>query len=235
MSDIELYDKSPEAYEDLQLRRPDYTPSIQMFRKLAKEYLPKTGIIIADFCCGTGKNTALVAQDTKVEKAVLVDINKDFIEIAKAKSINTTIFPLVSDILTAPLTCECDAVISMFAYHHVKDSDKIRYIDQVKSALKKDGLLFLGEIYTTDKETTLKYYKKLLNEIGSNSRLEELNKFLMETAKSDNCEFKVNQEFAHNQLKENGFELLRSEKIWPKDEELGNTVGMFVEVWKLFN
>lgn len=233
MSDIELYDKSPDAYEDLQLRRPDYVQSLEAFRKLAREYLGQKEIVIADFCCGTGKNTALLAQDINVRKAILIDINKKFIDIAKSRDIKAQVVTIVSDILTAPLTCECDAIISMFAYHHVSDDKKEQYIEQIRSALKKDGVLLLGEIYTPNKAVTLKYYEKLLIEIGANSKRTELKKFLTETAESDNFEFKVSQDFAHAQLKASGFQLLKSEKIWPTDGVLGKDVGMFVEVWKL--
>jgi SAM-dependent methyltransferase len=189
--------------------------------------------MIADFCCGTGKNTALLAQDLNLKEALLIDINKEFIEIARSRDIKAHIVTLVSDILVAPLRCEYDAVISMFAYHHVSNEQKGQYIEQVKSALKRNGILLLGEIYTPNKTVTLEYYKKLLTEIGANSKRKELEKFLTETAESDNFEFKVSQDFAHSQLNRAGFELLQSEKIWPMDEALGKNTGMFVEVWRL--
>lgn len=234
MSDIELYDSSPEEYEDLQLRRPDYVQSIVEFRKLAKKYLiDKENIVIADFCCGTGKNTALLAQDLNINKAWLIDINKDFLEIAQKRGIQSVVIPISGDIINVELTCDCDAVISMFAYHHIKDEQKIVYLEQVKSALKTNGILFLGEIYSPDSETTVGYYNKLLSEIGDNSRIDELRKFLMETAKSDNFEFKVSKDFANKQLANSGFVLEEDVKIWPLDNEFDSNIGMFVEVWRL--
>jgi len=237
MSDIELYKNSPYDYEELQLQRPDYSHSLVIMEELAEKYLNQKEIIIADFCCGTGKNTALLSKKININKAILIDINKDFIEIAKERKdvIKTKIVPIISDILTTPLSCECDAVISMFAYHHINNLNKEKYIEQIKKALKKNGVLILGEIYIKDKLDTLNYYKKLLNEIGVNSKKELLEKFLTQTAESDNFEFKVSKKFAHKQLSRSGFELLTSVKIWPNDKELDIDTGMYVEAWKLSN
>jgi cyclopropane fatty-acyl-phospholipid synthase-like methyltransferase len=135
--------------------------------------------------------------------------------------------------LNTKLRSEYDVVISMFAYHHVPDTSKAKYIEIAKSALKKGGLLFLGEIYSPDKVTTLAYYEHLLNSIEPSLRTPELEKFLRQTAESDEFEYKVSQDFAHEQLNESGFTLFDSFKVWPMDKRFNSDVGTFVEVWKL--
>jgi len=105
------------------------------------------------------------------------------------------------------------------------------YLKKVKEVLKKDGLLFLGEIYMPDKETTIEYYRKLYESIPEKSQ--ELKDFLTQTAESDDYEYKVAKYFADGQLREAGFEKLESRKIWPLDDEFGKDVGTFVEVWRV--
>lgn len=236
MSDIELYEKKANLYDELQQKRPDYVGAIEAFRQLSRKYFgDKNNLVIADFCCGTGKNTRLFAQDISVAKATLIDSNKEFLEIVKSKPTNTQIETIQSDILLAPVRAENDVVISMFAYHHVPDEDKDKYIEQVLGALKKNGILILGEIYTPNKETTIKYYNYLLEKIGPNSQSVELRKFLTQTAESDNYEYKVSQKFAHDQLEKRGFVLLESQKIWPTDGSFPEDVGTFVEIWRVAN
>lgn len=234
MSDISLYNESTELYDDLQYRRIDYIGAMDAFKDLGIKYLEgKDNLIISDFCCGTGKSSKMLSERLSIAKVTLIDINKDFLRIAKESGINTEIDIIEGDILDVQLKLESDVVISMFAYHHVKDRDKQKFINQIISTLKKDGILILGEIYTSDKETTIQYYKNLLNTIGYNSKSIELEKFLMQTANSDDFEFKVSQDFAHSQFNKSGFKLLESKKIWPVDNSFANDVGMFVEVWKL--
>jgi len=96
--------------------------------------------------------------------------------------------------------------------------------------LRKGGILLLGEIYSPDRETTLKYYDNLLNAIPVRVQTSELKQFLRQTAESDDFEYKVSKQFAHDQLNAAGFKLQISQKIWP---DTIDDVGTYVEVWKL--
>ncbi len=236
MSDIALYEKEADQYDTLQDKRPDYVSAIKTFVDVGSRYLAgRKGLVVVDFCCGTGKNSLLLSRVAgPFKKLVLVDINEQFLKIAKQSKINTEEIVLTkSDILKAKLTPECDAVISMFAYHHVPDSEKQAYIKQIRDSLKGDGLLFFGEIYLPDKKITSQYYTRLIEAIPKGDRSDTLDTFLKQTAESSDFEFKVSQDFAHSQLKNNGFTLVESKKIWPAEDMFGEDIGMFFEVWKL--
>lgn len=235
MNDIDLYEQSADKYEELQEKRPDYVYARKAFLDLASIHLKDKGqITIADFCCGTGNNTHLISQKFPIKKATLIDINKQFLDIATKSDIQALeIVPVQSDILKVSLKAEHDLVISMFAYHHVPNKDKAKYIEVAKGALKAGGILLLGEIYSPDRKTTLSYYKHLIEEIPMHTRTQELEKFLKQTAESDDFEYKVSREFAHNQLVAAGFRLLDSLKIWPKGNSFTADVGTFVEAWHL--
>lgn len=232
-SDVELYEKTAGNYEKLQMLRPDYTGAKSALLDLAQIYLKgKSNLVIADFCSGTGINTRMLADHISIAKAVLVDINKEFLEITRNSEIKAQVETIESDILKVDFHSGTDAVISMFAYHHVPDDKKAEYIFQVREALKEGGLLFLGEIYSSNKETTLEYYKYLYESISKKSP--ELERFLMQTAQSDHFEYKVLKKFADVQLQAAGFKLLESRKIWPTDYHFEDkNVGTFVEVWQL--
>jgi cyclopropane fatty-acyl-phospholipid synthase-like methyltransferase len=235
MSDIDLYTIHPDHYDKLQQLRPDYVGAIGTFLDLAVKYSKnKKDVSIADFCCGTGENTERLAGKIKVRRAMLIDVNKEFIRLAMQKKFGIEeVIPIVSDIIDADVSCDNDMVISMFAYHHVTDDNKAKYIARAKAALKPGGILFLGEIYSPDKETTLKYYEYLAHSIPGAEQNSALKNFLLQTANSDDFEYKVSMAFAHDQLKMAGFELLESKKIWPTDDSFLIDVGTFMEVWRL--
>lgn len=235
MSDIDVYKKSTGSYEALQERRSDYTGARKAFLDLTSIYLKgKQSIVVADFCCGTGNNTKMIADRYSVSRATLIDINREFLQIAKAADIKaTSVETIYSDILKVNLKPENDVVISMFAYHHVPDGDKKKFVDVVKDALKTNGILLLGEIYSPDKATTLAYYSHLLDSIPLDLKTPELQNFLKQTAESDDFEYKVSRVYTHKQLTDVGFKLLDEIKVWPKDETFNKDVGTFVEVWRL--
>jgi len=236
MSDIDLYTNHPDHYDRLQHLRPDYVGAQQAFVDLAFKYLKdKKDISLVDFCSGIGKDTRLICDRIPVISARLIDVNWDFLKIAKEKGFKTVNEPIFisQDILNADVGNGADAVISMFAYHHVPDNDKATYIEKVKDALRPGGVLLLGEIYSPDQKTTLQYYDHLIQSIPASANDRELRTFLEQTAMSDNFEFKISRKFAHDQLTSACFELLESKKIWPIDNTFCVDVGTFVEVWRL--
>lgn len=236
MSDIDLYDKSAQDYESLQERRPDYVGARNTFLELALEYLKdKRDISVVDFCSGTGNNSLLLSQNLSIGKVALIDINKEFLDIALKSGIKAKeIVRIKMDVLETDLRPEYDVVISMFAYHHVLNVDKRKYVEQVKKALRPEGIVLLGEIYSPDKETALKYYEYLLDSISKDERTAELENFLKQTANSDHFEYKVARKFAHDQFAMNGFKSITSRKVWPlENSPFDPEVGTFVEVWQI--
>lgn len=208
--------------------RPDYSRAKTIFLDLAIKYLKgKKDISLVDFCSGTGADTKLIADHLEIGNAMLLDINEEFLEIAKRSNIQAKVVTKTGDVLSHNYLPSADAVISMFAYHHVSDDRKALYVQKAKDALKPGGILILGEIYMPDKKTTLDYYKQLYASIPQKS--EELESFLMQTARSEDFEYKVSRVFAENQFAAGGFTLLESRKVWPKD---GSDTGTFIEIWR---
>lgn len=215
MSDVELYNTATNAYDELQNSRPDYHTAIETAISLGIKNLSRQkDITVSDFCCGTGQHTNLLAKRLgKIEKAILVDINEEFLNTAKNLGIPTTRLEIQhSDILKANFKPESDVVLALFAYHHVTDNSKTKFIEQARAALKPQGIVVLGEIYLPDQATTIAYYESLYASISEELQNEKLKEFLLQTAKSSEFEFKVTQSFAHKQFIEKGFYLAASKK-----------------------
>src|SRR4051794_13419440 len=114
MSSIDLYDSSPDSYDALQHKRPDYVGAQQAFVDLATKYLKgKNDISVVDFCCGVGKDARLLSEHVSVGRAVLIDVNAEFLKLAKKQGIKATKLETIeSDILRAHISADNDVVIS---------------------------------------------------------------------------------------------------------------------------
>ncbi|MCX6816010.1 MAG: class I SAM-dependent methyltransferase [Candidatus Aenigmarchaeota archaeon] len=225
MSDIAAYG-NPDNYIKYQNLRPDYGKAVSVALQLAKKYTKNKKITLADFCCGTGSNTKKLASVGKIEKAILIDVNRKFLETARKTLTLKNLELLHQDVLEVSLKKECDLILSIFAYHHMPDDKKELYLRQIESCLKKGGIVVLAEIYL-EKNEILNYYTDLLKAIPKKSK--GLKEFLEQTAISSDIEFKVSKKYAEKQILKK-FEIIEEVKIWPKDK---SEKGTFVQVLKL--
>lgn len=234
MVDISVYNDVGK-YETLQYLRPDYAKTIAVSLEFAKKYSnSRDHIIVSDFCCGTGSNTKKFAEMVNgLKKAVLVDINKKFLEIAKSLKIQTEELEIIyKNVLDFVPRENSDIVFSIFAYHHIEDNKKSIFVEKVKTSLNNNGIIILAEIYIPTKEIGRRYYEKLFNEIPKEKVIPGLKEFLTQTAKSDDFEFKVSKDFAEEQFLSAGFTKIDEEKIWPLDNSFDKNIGTFVQVFK---
>ncbi len=231
MTDVELYGNDTGSYDQIQNSRPDYSEAVKHVVEYAKKYIHQDSIV-ADFCSGTGSITKKIADEIGgLQKAILIDTNENFLEIARGSGIQAEKLETKSgDILEVKLNQEADAVLSIFAYHHVPDKDKHLFIKQIKTILKPEGVLILGEIYSPNKETTITYYNNLYHAVPQELQTPKLKRFLEETARSEEFEFKVEKSYADKEFTDNDFSLLESCKVFPDDS---SGVGTFIEVWKI--
>lgn len=246
--DVSLYVESPEKYNDYQYRRPDYTRAIQTTLSSALRFLEATDpskIVMADFCGGTGNNTKQLTEKLgKIQRAVIIDINQEFLRIAQESGIQTSqLDTLCQNILdlspqAAGLKGTCDLVLSTFAYHHIPDEYKELYVRQLSECLAPGGVAVITEIYLPTGQD-LAYYRALYDSIPAQLREEGLERFLTETALSSNFEFKVPKAFLNNQIAQTSLQIADEQKVWPKEsdhilDELFSDphVGTFVQVVK---
>ena len=234
MMDIDIYSHQ-EDYENFQNCRPDYYYAILKAIELAKNYVPNgKDLVVGDFCCGTGSNMLKYSNSVGgIKRAILIDINKGFLDIAKRLGIKAKDLVIKNeDILDVNFTKECGLVFSIFAYHHIRNKYKEKYIKQIVSCMQENGILILAEIYFENKEECVKYYDELFKNIPEKKRVAGLKKFLDQTARSEDFEFKVSKDFADNQFQKS-FEKLEEIKIYPKNGSKEYSKGTFVQVYRL--
>lgn len=228
--DIKLYNEAPDKYDEVQYLRPDYSGAIERTIILSAEQLKlKKNISLVDFCGGTGSMINKLSEEISIEKAVLIDINQEFLNIAKGSITKIKNFQTIcSDIIDAKIEKNFDLVLSVFAYHHVPNEVKKLYLKKAYDCLHEGGVLILTEIYLANKDLAIKYYDKLYNEINVDNKL--LKQFLKETAESSDYEYKVAKDFADKQIAEVGFKEIHKEKIWPLDGSFSEDVGTFIQI-----
>jgi len=228
MSDVEVYSQF-EKYLSLQMKRPDYFEAMSQIVDFSLEFFAdKTDVSVSDFCCGVGNITKAFSEKVPISKATLIDINNGFLQIAKETLQNIKLVDIVNkDILQVEFSKTSDLVLSVFAYHHIKDSDKSLYVNQIKNALKENGIVVLAEIFFNSKEKEESYYEELYQSIPDSNKSDELHKFLSQTAKSKDFEYKVSKKYTDEIFAKNGFKLLKEVKIWPptSDDE-----GMYIQI-----
>jgi ubiquinone/menaquinone biosynthesis C-methylase UbiE len=234
MVDIDAY-RHGDKYEKFQYLRHDYVKAISISMELAKKHTKERDqIIVSDFCCGTGSNTKKYAELMNgIKKSILIDINKEFLEVLKLSKIKTDKLKVINkNVLEFNPEKESDIVLAIFAYHHILNEEKEIFIKKIKESLKNNGILIFTEIYLPTKELCVKYYDKLFEEIHKDKVISGLKEFLQQTAESSDFEFKVSKNYANKQLLDNGFTKIEEVKIWPLDNTFEPDIGTFVEVYR---
>ncbi|MEO6324603.1 MAG: class I SAM-dependent methyltransferase [Thermoanaerobaculia bacterium] len=232
--EIDLYGE-PGLYDTLQQQRLDYRPAIQREIAAAVEFAAgRTTLSLADLCCGTGHQTKEIAERLGgLSVAVLVDTNQGFLDEAARIEIRAQrVDCLCGHVCDVTFESRADIVLASFAYHHVPDAMKARFIEQTKAALAPGGIVILGEIFLPDRVTTLRYYDHLYRSLPAASQTSTLRTFLDQTAASEDFEYKVTKSFADGQFIEAGLVRMTEEKIWPLDGSFDEDVGTFVQVYR---
>jgi ubiquinone/menaquinone biosynthesis C-methylase UbiE len=229
MSDINLYNSYPDKYNELQNLRPDYPKAIKLSLELANKYTVGQEINLFDICCGTGSNSLAFSKMHPLNKVLLVDINQEFLNIAKDSEIDAKEKQIIcSDIrFVSDVGKNYNLVFSIFAYHHVPDADKASYVQVIKDSMVEGGILVLTEIFFDSLDLQNKYYKDLFNSIDNKYKTKELQEFLEQTSNSSDSEFKVSKNFTDKQFAD--FELLEETKIWPNSADQN---GTFIQIYK---
>jgi ubiquinone/menaquinone biosynthesis C-methylase UbiE len=230
--DIDIY-KNPDDYQKLQLLRPDYVGALNTVLDMATVcFPPQRSIRVLDVCGGTGFISHTLTKQLSIEHVTIVDINQKLLDQSKARTWkNVEVKIICSDVMDAPIQDHSyDLILSIFAYHHIVDDEKFKFLQRIRKALSPQAFLIVAEIYLPDQEKTESYYAHLLQAVPTEKRSDEFVEFLRQTAQSEDSEFKVGKNIAEEHVQQAGFKIVQEKKIWPTDAFFPSEIGTFVQV-----
>ncbi|RYM06878.1 class I SAM-dependent methyltransferase [Sporolactobacillus sp. THM7-7] len=120
-----------------------------------QEHFIYTGKTVLDFGAGTGANCSVF----DCEYYVGVDLDRERVQFARQKYPEYTFYPLKSYRLPVD-SQSVDYIIIIAVLHHIAHGDILRYLDEFKRVLKKDGTILVLEPY-------LNQHKPLANRLMS--------------------------------------------------------------------
>src|ERR1035437_2100578 len=142
-----------DAYRDgVFLSQWDYDfPSQELVGALSVLQLP-TGSVALDLGCGGGRDAIYLAQNGFIVTGI--DVSSAAIEVAtrRAQESGASVTWLVGDVLDLPFTNQAfDLVTDRACFHHIADSDRPGYVQEVSKILKPGGFLVIrGSSYSRD-------------------------------------------------------------------------------------
>lgn len=214
----------------------------RVVEKVKKASHAEGGVEVLDFCCGTG----IVAEKLKehnIKRFVGVDINRPFLESAKGKLTGKAHFEFVEGDAVDYRGDKFDIVVLSSAYHHIADEDKVRFLKNAKSHLKKNGFMVIYEKlipkYSNREEwekANVVLYEKRDAYLGGKltKRQRELLQNFCDLSAAAEEEYKVDYRHFMEDLKQAGIRVDSTEKVWPLDEKTFNdpNVGDFIFIYR---
>jgi len=239
---VNLYEQDPKNYDSMMTTHLE----LKIFSLVANEIKNKLTVKqskILDLCCGTGiLTTMLLDQNVKY---IGVDINKPFLEYAKTKINGNPDFSFVcEDALKYSSKNKFDIVVLTSAYHHIKNEYKSQLLKKICNLLSDEGHLIIYEkcipLYSNNHEFKISnetFYKKRIEYLQRtepnklNSVQEDSLKNVCSLSKSSDLEYKINYQYIVDDLKNNNFTIVKTQKVWPQDNIFADDfVGDFIFV-----
>lgn len=137
---------------------------------------------------GTGYLSCFLTKHIEFDSISLVDICDDMLKEAEKKNYGAKVFNSSIEAFCEKVKEEFDTILIRQVLHYVEDVNKI--FSLLKSALKKDGLIYVGQFLITDNECR-KWHYELAQEISKNR-----------------CRTMLYKEFSEH-LQQNGLEIIQ--------------------------
>ncbi|MFS1512626.1 class I SAM-dependent methyltransferase [Chengkuizengella sp. SCS-71B] len=140
-----MFYQTSEFY-DLIYSFKNYRDEAEKIKKYIDEIQPHTKTIL-DVACGTGEHASFLKKSYKIDG---IDLNEEFIEIAKTKNPQGNYY--TRDMTQFDLKQTYDIVMCLFSsIGYVQTIDKLKHtIEQLKKHLKDDGLLIIEPWFTPE-------------------------------------------------------------------------------------
>jgi ubiquinone/menaquinone biosynthesis C-methylase UbiE len=241
---ISIYKMPPEIYNIYMSTKIETRNFQEVYNQIKKIVDEKNTIKILDLCCGTGIFARKWLSKKHNINYVGVDINKDFLGFARKKNTNNHIAFTEGDACKVKLEKKFDIVLATSAYHHIEDSNKEKFLENIKKHLDENGTLVIYEKLIAGFNSKIEaakaganfYIERILDMMGE----EELNPMQLFALYNElyltairKEEYKVPYKRVVSDLQKSGFSIFREIKLWPKNNKLCDPkAGDFIFVCK---
>ncbi|MDO8538015.1 MAG: class I SAM-dependent methyltransferase [archaeon] len=242
---MSLYEMTPKIYDEYISTKIEKINFDEVFRNIKTNLKKNQQTKILDLCCGTGILPRKWLSKLKKIKYVGVDINKPFLDFARKQMKNKPNFNFVyGNAAKIKLKDKFDIIIATSSYHHIVDSQKKQFLNNIKQHLKENGTVIFYEKLVAPFKNKLeatnigtKFYAERINYMMKKEKLSETqlfalyNELYLTSVRKE--EYKVPYQYLIKQLKTVGLNIIKEKKLWPKNNIFHNSkVGDFVIVFK---
>ena len=113
--------------------------------QFASTYI-KASDVVADFACGTGYGSAILAE--KATRVIGIDIDKKVVDAISEKYAHTTNLSFVAtDLLEIDFRNQFDCIVSFETIEHFTEADIVKLLALFHGALKSGGTLIMSTPY----------------------------------------------------------------------------------------
>ena len=239
---LNLYEMSPFIYDEYMVTEMEKRNFDAVLDSIKRHRKPQGFTSVLDMCCGTGLFRKGWLSELENIVYAGVDINQSFIRYAKLRTPDMLDHYVHGDAASVDLRKEFDFVIGTSAYHHIKDEEKVKFLENMKKHLKKDGKAVIYEKFIhpfTNRieaaRSGITFYTERIYDMMQKENLSETqlfalyNELYLTSVRKD--EYKVPYAHFRKDLKKTGFKIIEEKKLWPEDNRFKDQkVGDFVLV-----
>jgi ubiquinone/menaquinone biosynthesis C-methylase UbiE len=198
-------------------------------KEVAKELFGKRKIIAIDFCTGTGLFTFHILSTVNIEKIILLDVDRRFLNFTKKrlKDYQNAEFVL-QDAVTFTAKEKAHLILLGSAYHHIEDSRKIEFLKNVERNLRPEGYVLMADHFIPSynneekySESIMEFYTKLIKYLelsGTSSTAIRIIKQVAYYGYIHEYEYKVSYKIFKEHLKETNLIIEREYRVWPEKD-----------------
>ncbi len=212
-------------------------------KEIVKELFDDKKILAIDFCTGTGLFAISILSAICVDKIILLDVDKRFINFTRKRlKEHSNIEFILEDALTFTAEEKAHLILLGSAYHHIEDSKKIIFLRNVERNLRSDGYVLMADhfipVYNNEEDyshSIVEFYSKLikyLELVGTSSTAIRIIKQVAYYGYIHEYEYKVSYKIFRDHLNQTNLVVGKEYRVWPErnGKFLDPKVGSFVIV-----
>jgi ubiquinone/menaquinone biosynthesis C-methylase UbiE len=210
-------------------------------KELAKELFGDKKIMAMDVCTGTGLFAISILSSINIDKIILLDIDKRFLNFTKRRingHYNAEF--VLANAITFTSKEKLHLILMGSAYHHIEDNKKVDFLKNIERNLLPDGYILMTDhflpVYERDEDygqSIIEFYSKLIKYLelaGTSSTALRIIRQVAYYGYNHDYEYKVSYKVFKEHLEKAGLIIDREYRVWPEKDGVFSDpkVGSFV-------